>query len=272
MVRRTHYVALQHITGFTEPEEYIMADNNQTQAQAAADAPAKIATAVADTADKVVAETKRVAKSEHAKTVRRAKTARRSKAATKAAATRRAKSATRKTNTAARKTVRAAQQRTQTVTNNDFFKGFEFKGFEALPTFAPFQNIFAQANENGSQYAERGQKVAQELAELARANVEAVVEAGRVASEGTRALTQDAVSTGREGFEKAADAIRALAEAKSPTEYLQLQGEFARASFDRIVAEGSKITENMVKLAGEAFQPISNRATANAERFNTLVA
>jgi hypothetical protein len=27
-----------------------------------------------------------------------------------------------------------------------------------------------------------------------------------------------------------------------------------------------------VKLAGEAFQPISNRATANAERFNTLVA
>ena len=270
MVRRTHYVALQHITGFTEQRNIIMADTNQTPAQtaqAAADAPAKIATAVADTTEKVVAETKRVAKNERAKTVRRAKTARRSKAATKAAATRRAKTATRKTNTAARKTVRAAQQRIETVTSNDFFKGFE-----ALPTFAPFQNIFAQANENGSQYAERGQKVAQELADLARANVEAVVEAGRVATEGTRALTQDAVSTGREGFEKAADAIRALAEAKSPTEYLQLQGEFARASFDRIVAEGSKITENMVKLAGEAFQPISNRATANAERFNTLVA
>ena len=34
-----------------------MADTNQTQAQAAADAPAKIATAVADTTEKVVAET-----------------------------------------------------------------------------------------------------------------------------------------------------------------------------------------------------------------------
>ena len=76
----------------------------------------------------------------------------------------------------------------------------------------------------------------------------------------------------RDGFEQAADAIRSLAEAKSPTEYLQLQSEFARASFDRAVAESSKLTESLVKLAGEAFQPLSNRATANAERFNTLVA
>ena len=272
MVQCNLYVALQHITESTEPKEYIMADTNQTQAQAAADAPAKIATAVADTTPKVAAETKRVQKTERAKTARRAKATRRSNAATKAAATRRAKTAARKTNTAARKTVRAAQERIETVTSNDFFKGFEFKGFEALPNFAPFQGMFAQANGNGSQFAERGQKVAQELADLARANVEAIVEAGRVATEGTRSLTQDAVSTSREGFEKAADAIRALAEAKSPTEYLQLQGEIARTSFDRFVAEGSKMTESMVKLAGEAFQPISNRATANAERFNTLVA
>ncbi len=254
-----------------------MADNNQIQAQAAADAPATIAKAVADTTEKVVTETKRVAKNERAKTARRTKTARRSKAATKAAATRRAKTATRKTAAAAKaatRTIRntaaqnrAAQDRTISMINNDFFKGFE-----ALPTFAPFQNIFAQANENGSQYAERGQKVAEELADLTRANVEAVVKAGRVASEGARALTQDAVATSREGFEQAADAIRTLAEAKSPTEYLQVQGEFARASFDRFVAEGSKLTESFVKLAGEAFQPISNRATANAERFNTLVA
>ena len=244
-----------------------MADNNQTQAQAAADAPAKIAATVAETTEKVVAETKRVQKNERAKTVRRAKRqATAAKAATRTAS-RRAKTARRKTNTAARKTVRAAQERTNDMINNDFFKGFE-----ALPTFAPFQNIFAQANENGQQFAQRGQKVAEELADLARANVEAIVEAGRVATEGTRALTQDAVSSSREGFEKAADAIRALAEAKSPTEYLQLQGEIARTSFDRFVAEGSKITESMVKLAGEAFQPISNRASANAERFNTLVA
>jgi phasin family protein len=153
------------------------------------------------------------------------------------------------------------------VTNNNFFNGFD-----AVPAFAPFQSLFADANERSQELVQRSQKVAEELADLARGNVEAVVEATRVAAEGARAIGQDAVSSSRDGFEQAADAIRSLAEAKSPTEYLQLQGDFARASFDRLVAESSKLTESMVKLAGEAFQPLSNRASASAERFNTLVA
>jgi phasin family protein len=134
------------------------------------------------------------------------------------------------------------------------------------------QSLFADASERNQDMAKRSQKVAEELADLARANVEAVVEAGRVAAEGARSIGQDMVASSRDGVEQAADAIRALAEAKSPTEYLQLQSDFARQSFDRAVAESSKWTESLVKLAGEAFQPLSNRATANAERFNTLVA
>ena len=153
------------------------------------------------------------------------------------------------------------------MTNNAFFKGFD-----AVPAFAPFQTLFADANERSQELAKKTQKVAGELADLARANVEAVVEASRVAAEGAKAISQNAVSSQRNGFEQAADAIRSLAEAKSPTEYLQLQSDFARASFDRMVAESSKLTESMVKLAGETFQPLSNRASANAERFNTLVA
>ena len=147
-----------------------------------------------------------------------------------------------------------------------------FSGFEAVPAFAPLQSLFANAGDRSQELVKKTQKVTEELADLARANVEAMVEAGRVATEGARSIGQDVVATSREGVEQAADAIRSLAEAKSPTEYLQLQGEFARASFDRAVAETSKLTESLVKLAGEAFQPLSNRATANAERFNTLVA
>ena len=240
-----------------------MADETKVEAQAAAEAPAKVAEAVADTVATVAKETAKVAKRTHATTARRVKR----QAVAEKKATRRT---TRKTRTAARKTakaVRTAQKRIETVTNNNFFNGFD-----AVPAFAPFQSIFADANERGQDFAKRGQKVAEELADLARANVEAVVEAGRVASEGARSIGQDVVAKQRDGFEQAADAIRSLAEAKSPTEYLQLQGDFARASFDRAIAESSKLTESLVKLAGEAFQPLSNRAAANAERFNTLVA
>jgi phasin family protein len=187
--------------------------------------------------------------------------------AQKAAAKTATRRTTRKTRTAARKTAPKAvrQTRTQTMTKNAF-------NFDTIPAFAPFQSIFTDANGRGQELVKRSQKVAEELADLARSNVEAVVEAGRVATEGARSIGQDVVAKQRDSFEQAADAIRSLAEAKSPTEYLQLQSDLARASFDRAVSETSKLTESLVKLAGEAFQPLSNRASANAERFNTLVA
>ena len=240
-----------------------MVDQTKIQAEAAADAPAKIAETVAQTAEKVVAETVKTQKRERAASKRRAK---RVVAAAEKSNARRAK-ARRTTRKAVRKTAAAAQKRIETVTNTNFFNGFD-----AVPAFAPFQSLFADAGERSQDIAQRTQRVAEELADLTRANVEAMVEAGRVAAEGARSIGQDVVASSRDGVEQAADAIRSLAEAKSPTEYMQLQGDFARASFDRAVAETSKLTEAMVKLAGQAFQPLSNRATANAERFNTLVA
>ena len=244
-----------------------MADENKVQADAAAEAPAKVAEAVADTAEKVIKASATVAKRERAKTARRVKRQAVAQKTAQKATARRTKATARKVRTATRKSAAAAQERIETVTNNNFFNGFE-----AVPAFAPFQSLFADANERNQELVKRSQKVAGELADLARANVEAIVEASRVAAEGAKSLGQDVAATSRDGVEQAADAIRSLAEAKSPTEYLQLQGEFARASFDRVVAESSRLTESLVKLAGEAFQPISNRATANAERFNTLVA
>ncbi|GAA4724847.1 phasin family protein [Sphingomonas lutea] len=241
-----------------------MADETKVQAEAAANAPAKLADTVAKTAEKVVAETKQVAKRERAASKRRVK---RVAAAAEKTNARRTKTARRNTRKAVRQTTAVAQKGIETVTKTNFFNGFD-----AVPAFAPFQSMFANAGERSQDMTQRTQRVAEELADLTRANIEAMVEAGRVAAEGARSIGQDAVASGRDGVEQAADAIRSLAEAKSPTEYMQLQGEFARASFDRAVAETSKLTEAMVKLAGEAFQPLSNRATANAERFNTLVA
>ena len=243
-----------------------MADDTKVEApavaEAAAEAPAKVAVAVAETVRKVVEENAKVAKRTRVASQRRVKREAAAQKTAVKAATRRTVRTTRKP---ARRVAAAAKERTQTVTKNAF-------NFDAIPAFAPLQTILTEANERGQEIVKRSQKVAGELADLARANVEAVVEAGRVATEGARTIGQDVVAKQRDSFEQAADAIRSFAEAKSPTEYLQLQSDFARASFDRAVAESSKLTESLVKLAGEAFQPLSNRASANAERFNTLVA
>ena len=145
-------------------------------------------------------------------------------------------------------------------------------GFNAMPATGSFQTLFADAGERGQKVAKRSQKTIEELTEVSRANIEALVEATNIAVEGARSLSQDVVKRSRERMEQAANTVRALAQAKSASEFMQLQTEFARAQFDRFVAESSRLTESFVKLAGEAIQPIQTRATLNAERINKLVA
>lgn len=250
-----------------------MADQTKIQTEAAAEAPAKVAKAIADTVETVATETAKTAKRTRAATKRRSKrAAKAAKPAVAARKTRASKAARRATTTrtAARKPAAAAF--IQRIQDMNFVPNNAFTGFDAFSGATPFQSLFADAGERSQEAVKKSQKVAQELADIAKANVEAVVEAGRLAAEGARSIGQDAVARSREGAEQAADAIRSLAEAKSPTEFIQLQSELARTSFDRAVAETSRLTESMVKLAGKAFQPLSNRATANAESINKFVA
>ena len=242
-----------------------MVDQTNTDTKAAADAPAKIAKTTADTAEKVVTESVQAGKRARAANTRRAK---RAATTAKREATTAKRTATRRRNAAQRTAKPASRtERTQTVTFNT-----PFAGLDALPGAANFQNLFAGAGERSQEAVRRSQKAAEELADIARGNVEALAEAGRLAAEGARSLSRDVIAKSREGVEEAADAIRMLAEAKSPTEFVQLQSEIARASFDRMVAQSSRFTESWVKLAGEAVQPLSNRASANAERVNSFVA
>lgn len=144
--------------------------------------------------------------------------------------------------------------------------------FAAVPGADRMQSIFGDNAERGQQLVERSQKAAGELVELSRANVEALVESGRIAAAGAQTLGQDAMARTREGLEQTVAQVKTLAEAQSPTEFFQLQAEIARTQFDRMVADGSRLTESMVKLAGEAMQPLSNRAALNAEKLNELTA
>ena len=142
----------------------------------------------------------------------------------------------------------------------------------AIPGADKFQDLFAGAGERGQQLVERSQKVAGDMVELTRGNVEALVETGKIAAAGAQTLGQEALARTRENLEQTTQQVRSLSQAGSPTEFFQLQGEIARTQFDRMVAESSRFAESMVKLAGEAFQPLSTRAALNAEKINELTA
>lgn len=105
-----------------------------------------------------------------------------------------------------------------------------------------------------------------ELNSFNKGNIEAMVESGRIAFTGMQTLAQAQAAYVRKQFEEATAAAKTLATVKSPTEFVKLQGEFVRQQFDGMVAETSRSTETMLKLAGEVVQPISNRFALAAEK------
>ncbi|MEM7703184.1 MAG: phasin family protein [Pseudomonadota bacterium] len=116
-----------------------------------------------------------------------------------------------------------------------------------------------------SAYAKSGE-FAGEVNEFNKANVEAVVESGKIFFAGAQELVKDNVETGKSVVETVTEDAKKMAAVKSPTELMQLQGELARRNFDAVVSFGSQRTEAWVKLYNDAFAPISNRVSVATEK------
>jgi len=128
------------------------------------------------------------------------------------------------------------------------------------------KTLFADFNDRTKAAMEKSAKTVEELNDFAKGNVEAIVESGKITAKGLEALSQEAVEYGRKSFETATAALKSMAGAKSPTDFFKLQSDFFRGAFDSYVAEASKTTEAVIKLAGEAAQPISSRVALAAEK------
>jgi phasin family protein len=134
------------------------------------------------------------------------------------------------------------------------------------------QAIFGDVNERARTAIEKNTRIVEEMTDFTRGNVEALVASSKVAARGAEALGQEAAEYGRKSFEEASTALRSFAEIKSPTDFFRLQSEFAKSQFDSIVAESSKMSEAMIKLAGDVFEPISSRYSVAAEKVKNVVA
>ena len=133
-------------------------------------------------------------------------------------------------------------------------------------TTAKADTVFADATARAKGAVDKSQKMLGEMNDFSKGNLEAIVESSKIAARGIEAMSQDAVAYAKKSFEDAAAAARQIASVKSPTEFMKLQSDYVRTSFDAMVAHTSKSTEAMLKLAGEVAQPISNRVSLAAEK------
>ncbi|HKR25344.1 MAG TPA: TIGR01841 family phasin [Allosphingosinicella sp.] len=134
------------------------------------------------------------------------------------------------------------------------------------------KTVFGDVNERAKAATEKTAKIVEELAEITRGNVEAMVASSKVAAKGVESMSQDAAEYGRKSFETATQAFKSFTDVKSATDFFKLQGDFARSAFDSAVAESARVSETVLKLAGDVAEPLTSRYSVAAERVKTLAA
>lgn len=128
------------------------------------------------------------------------------------------------------------------------------------------QAMFAGLNDRAKGAMEKSTHLVEEMTAFGKGNVEALVETSKIAAKSIETLGQDVADYAKTSFESATAAAKTLAAAKSPTEFMTLQSEYARTAFDTMIAEGSRSTERMLKMFGEIAQPMSNRVAVATQK------
>jgi phasin family protein len=144
------------------------------------------------------------------------------------------------------------------------------KTFEAI---APsMEKATAEMTAKVKDMMEKNMKSMTEMTEFAKGNVEAMVESAKAAAAGAETLTAHFVETSKKSMEEAQAAFKTMTTAKTPNELMAAQNDFAKAQFDKAVANMSHFSETWMKLAGDVVQPISSRMAVAAETVKKSIA
>lgn len=123
------------------------------------------------------------------------------------------------------------------------------------------QKIVSESQDKVKQAYAKSASVFGEYGEFAKGNVEAVVESGKIFATGLQDMGKGMIAETKTAFETISADVKKLSSVKSPTDFVKVQGDIVRRNLDHAVALTSKNSEAMLKLATDAFAPISGRVS-----------
>lgn len=145
---------------------------------------------------------------------------------------------------------------TQTMTDQ-FKQFFDVKSFDQL-----FGNTKAQVEKASAQTM----KAYEDAAKFNKENLDAYVAASTVYAKGVESVAKTWAAFAQETFEASANVAKAVLGAKTLKEAVEIQADFAKTTFDKFVAEGTKVSEASIKVANEALEPINARVNVAVEK------
>ena len=226
----------------------------------AAAAPAAKAAAkpVKDAAKKVAAKKVVVAKTAAPKSATAKKVASKKVAAPKLAVKRAAKAPVSKAKTAI--------ANTKTSVSNMKDKIMATTKTQTTDFTARVKDVVADAQGRAKTAYAKGSEYFGDYSAFNKGNLEAVVESGKILAGGIQDMGRTYVAEAKTAFATITADVKEVAAVKSPTELFQLQGKMMRRNLDNVMSYTSKNTETMVKLANDAFAPLSSRISLAVEK------
>jgi hypothetical protein len=128
------------------------------------------------------------------------------------------------------------------------------------------QTAMKDAAEKAKAALEKSQAALGDMGAFTKGNMEAVVESSKILATGLQEMGKSYAAETKSVVETMTAEIKDLASVKSPAEFFEKQNAMLRKQFDAAMAVSSKNSEAMLKLASEAFQPISNRVSLAVEK------
>jgi phasin family protein len=110
-------------------------------------------------------------------------------------------------------------------------------------------------------------KTAEEMVSFGQGNLEAFTKAGQIWAAGVQELGKQVAATAQAQMDQTVATIKALTSVKSFKEAVDLQSTLARLTVEKAVAETGKLTDASLKLAEQAWAPLTARVTLAVEKF-----
>lgn len=142
----------------------------------------------------------------------------------------------------------------------------------AADTQKHYERFLGATKEQVEKASVNALKTYEDLSKFSKENLDAYVAAGTTVAKGFETISKAWVAFTQETFEAGAQVAKALLSAKTLREAVDVQTDFAKTTFDKLVAEGTKVSEISVKVANEAAEPLNARFNATIEKFLKPVA
>jgi len=136
-----------------------------------------------------------------------------------------------------------------------------------------FETAGFAAREQIEKASQTAYKSFEEMSKLQKDNWDAMVAASQIWAKGAEVIGKAWMGLAQETLETAATTAKAMVGVKTLREAVDLQADFAKGNFDKFVAESTKMSETVVKVANDAMEPITARVNVSVEKiFKPLAA